>query len=598
MRVSLLMCFLFFAPPAFSQVATFEGVSIYDLDPKAEQSTSNHILEQMLDNDDMQAISELSPTDVIRVLAKPVGRLTLEFEKELTSLRPKGAYCTASLIDRDLIITNYHCIPGNGNVSNALLTLGYLKPRTRQGVAQYPVRLEPVEASEALDYSILRVEGNPGDEWGKITLSSQTPEALNTLFVVHHPGGFPQYVTRGRCQTNDPAIDGNDILHKCDTLPGSSGAPIFDNNTRKVVGLHYSAVALRGLNAGKRIASISKNSPLIGKLIEQSGEVVERPQAEAPLSEAAQAWRDIQNTSSEGVLETYIRHFKNSVYADFAKAKLDELKRQRSTAIPPENKLLRIEQLGLTVNETPNGVSIFEVNKNSDAESKGLKTGDIILDASGQAVVRPNDILYALNEQNNKNRKAINLLVKSGDRQRFVAISFGNPIAVNNQDVSGVSVSAVQQENKDDKSTFSLYPKNEKSFVRDPSEEIILIEKLKSGKIAQVTAISKNGDKLVSSYSLLGLTDALKKVSEICNNNNIKSYPSDSAKLITTIRDWQVFGSRNSCFAVSTPKETNSTSSKNYFYVTHWPEDGVKNEVSVNVGVEIKSDVNVVISVE
>lgn len=82
-----------------------------------------------------------------------------------------------------------------------------------------------------------------------MTLSNATPDVLTTLFLVHHPGGYPKYVTRGRCQTDDPAIDGTDILHRCDTLPGSSGAPIFDNNTRQVVGLHYSAVALKKFNS-------------------------------------------------------------------------------------------------------------------------------------------------------------------------------------------------------------------------------------------------------------------------------------------------------------------------------------------------------------
>ena len=148
--------------------------------------------------------------------------------------------------------------------------MGYLEPRKRTGVAQYPVDIKPVEANEELDYAILRVEGNPGDEWGTIKLSKHTPDARNTLFIVHHPGGFPKYISRGRCQTSNPAIDGNDLLHVCDTLPGSSGAPIFDNSSRKVIGLHFSAVALKKLNAGKRIASIAQKSPLIARLVQKA----------------------------------------------------------------------------------------------------------------------------------------------------------------------------------------------------------------------------------------------------------------------------------------------------------------------------------------
>ncbi len=259
---------------ASAQIATFNG-SIHHLDPVVTQSTGNRVLEQLLSGDQMQPIREFGQTDIIRRLARPVGRLTLQFKggaQKDAEPRQRGAYCTASLIGPDLILTNHHCVPGNGDVSQALLTMGYLQPRTRQGVAQYPVNVHPVEASKDLDYAILRVDGRPGDEWGTIPLSAETPDALHSLFIVHHPGGYPQYVTQGRCQTSNPVIDGSDILHICDTLPGSSGAPIFDNSTRKVVGLHYSAVEMRKLNAGKRMASIAAASAIIGGIVKQSGE--------------------------------------------------------------------------------------------------------------------------------------------------------------------------------------------------------------------------------------------------------------------------------------------------------------------------------------
>lgn len=252
--------------PGSAQIAPFQGSSIDQLDPVGHQSTGSRILEQVLSNDDMQPVREFAPNDIIRRLAKPVGRLTLQFKAGPEQPGSKGAYCTASLISTDLIITNYHCVPGNGDVTAALLTMGYLQPRSRQGVAQYPVGLQPVESSKELDFAILRVEGQPGNAWGTVALSNGAPGAQNSLFIIHHPGGYPQYITQGRCQTSAPAIDGDDLLHVCDTLPGSSGAPIFDNSTRKVVGLHYSAVALKKLNAGKLIASIAKVSPLIAKL--------------------------------------------------------------------------------------------------------------------------------------------------------------------------------------------------------------------------------------------------------------------------------------------------------------------------------------------
>ena len=53
-------------------------------------------------------------------------------------------------------------------------------------------------------------------------------------------------------------------------------------------------------------------------------------QPQAPLAAAAQAWSVVQGTTSEAVLEEFVRRFPDSVYAGFAKARLDELKQSKS----------------------------------------------------------------------------------------------------------------------------------------------------------------------------------------------------------------------------------------------------------------------------
>ena len=52
----------------------------------------------------------------------------------------------------------------------------------------------------------------------------------------------------------------------------------------------------------------------------------------APLSADAQAWSLVQNSRSEAVLEEYARRFPDSVYAGFAKARVEELRRGKSGA--------------------------------------------------------------------------------------------------------------------------------------------------------------------------------------------------------------------------------------------------------------------------
>jgi uncharacterized caspase-like protein len=66
------------------------------------------------------------------------------------------------------------------------------------------------------------------------------------------------------------------------------------------------------------------------------------PQAAGPLGPDAQAWSVVQNTTSEAILEEFIRGFPDSVYVRFAKARIEELRRdkpkQTQTAVvtPPK----------------------------------------------------------------------------------------------------------------------------------------------------------------------------------------------------------------------------------------------------------------------
>jgi len=335
-----------------AQLATYAGGSIYDLDPPARQNTDNRVFEQIIKKNDLEQVISLSEGDVLREIARPVGRLALENEDG------KISFCTASVIDTDLILTNFHCVPGQKSnpVKAAILWMGYLTASSRKGVAQYKVNIKPIEADESRDFAVLKVEGTPGNEWGRVTFSDATPGESSSLVIIQHPGGSVQYLTRGGCRTASPATKGDDLMHECDTLGGSSGAPIFDNNTRRVIGLHYSAVGLK-LNAGKRIAALALHSPTIKKLLEnapalaaegslismrkdlndlikslkkKNGNVAQKFPAQPQSNDLGRVWAAIQNTTSEAVLETFIARSAGTIFAELAMARLGELRKSGS----------------------------------------------------------------------------------------------------------------------------------------------------------------------------------------------------------------------------------------------------------------------------
>jgi len=73
------------------------------------------------------------------------------------------------------------------------------------------------------------------------------------------------------------------------------------------------------------------------------------------------------------------------------------------------------------------GVVITEVDPDSDAADKGLKPGDVILEVAGEAVSRPSDVAKgvkrAMDKAGDKEKVNVLMRVKSGDQQRFVALS-------------------------------------------------------------------------------------------------------------------------------------------------------------------------------
>jgi serine protease Do len=83
--------------------------------------------------------------------------------------------------------------------------------------------------------------------------------------------------------------------------------------------------------------------------------------------------------------------------------------------------------LSLTQAQAPRGgkaegVQVAEVDPNSDAATKGLKSGDVILEINSQPVNSPADVEAAVKNAKGLGRKAVLLSVRSGDQKRVVAV--------------------------------------------------------------------------------------------------------------------------------------------------------------------------------
>ena len=213
------------------------------------QSTGVDLESILSESGNHERLLAYSERNKLRIWSKPVGRLNVQFRN--------GSFvtCTATLVERDVILTNHHCVPNipkntqqHGPVVRAQLFLGYYS--ISRASKEYDVDITPIRASEAQDYAFLRVEGAPGDEWGIASQQIIPPQAGDSLLVIHHPLGQPKHVTRGGCRAAAPDAVGErgvQLFHLCDTLPGSSGAPIF-NDDGQMIGIHRGGAALTDAN--------------------------------------------------------------------------------------------------------------------------------------------------------------------------------------------------------------------------------------------------------------------------------------------------------------------------------------------------------------
>ncbi|MDE2363892.1 MAG: PDZ domain-containing protein, partial [Hyphomicrobiales bacterium] len=69
------------------------------------------------------------------------------------------------------------------------------------------------------------------------------------------------------------------------------------------------------------------------------------------------------------------------------------------------------------------GVVVADIDPDGLAAQKGLRSGDVILEAAGKPVSHPSDVANALAEARKDGQKALLLRVKTGDNIHFVAIA-------------------------------------------------------------------------------------------------------------------------------------------------------------------------------
>jgi endonuclease G, mitochondrial len=163
---------------------------------------------------------------------------------------PSGAltgYGTGFLIGDGVLLTNHHVLDGPEIARNSEAEAFYERSAMDDELTPRRFRLQPdilFYTSEALDFTVValserdRSGGFARSELGWLPLLSQPGKALEGewLTIIQHPGGDRKQI----CVRENQLIkrDTDVLWYSTDTLGGSSGSPVF-NNDWLVVALHH-----------------------------------------------------------------------------------------------------------------------------------------------------------------------------------------------------------------------------------------------------------------------------------------------------------------------------------------------------------------------
>lgn len=147
--------------------------------------------------------------------------------------------CTAFVVGPDLLLTNQHCIASEEERASALVDFDY---DTKVSDTVFTRLAELVATNNALDYSIVSLSDSV--DRPPLEFDGCVATGDDDLLIIQHPGGQPKQVSLDDCIVGQDKVAGRlepntDFEHQCDTQTGSSGAPVLNRVSKKVVGLHH-----------------------------------------------------------------------------------------------------------------------------------------------------------------------------------------------------------------------------------------------------------------------------------------------------------------------------------------------------------------------
>jgi V8-like Glu-specific endopeptidase len=153
------------------------------------------------------------------------------------------------------LVTNNHCVDTQTEVNTVQARFNYQTTTctgTTQATASNYAGGTFLRTHAGLDYTLLTLQGNPEATWGEYVATSKLPTVGLAINFPQHPGGglkrigfWKDSAFTLRCDvatinaSYGGATVGSQMGYSCDSQGGSSGSPIMDAGTGRIIGLHH-----------------------------------------------------------------------------------------------------------------------------------------------------------------------------------------------------------------------------------------------------------------------------------------------------------------------------------------------------------------------
>jgi len=184
-------------------------------------------------------------------------RLALAASRCVCRISVRGAsggllgYGTGMLVGPGILLTNNHVLESAEDAARSEATFGFETGSTTPSEESL-LRFQPQRlfiTDEELDFTFVAVaaadtRGRPIERLGYLSLNQAEGKAINGEYVnvIQHPNGGPKMFALRENRIVD--VLANFLHYAADTAPGSSGAPVF-NDQFEMVALHHSGVPAR-----------------------------------------------------------------------------------------------------------------------------------------------------------------------------------------------------------------------------------------------------------------------------------------------------------------------------------------------------------------